>query len=556
MTLSCGSAIVVLTLAMTTNAAEEVFVQDGRPAAVMGSAMDDMRREDGALVLKGPFNALFAGLTLDKGDFRIEARLTLPELSGRGASLLLEGNYHTPRTPEEGRHLVRFWLDGPKGRMFVEAEHARMFQTKKKAIGASTECITPGRPFDLVAERRGAAFTLSVNGKRVFQTKAKADAKLGSFGFLPADGTIRLHVLRAGGNFHRPQVDHTDVWMIGHDGYNSYRIPSMCTTTKGALLAFVEARNPGRHHGNVDVVMKRSTDGGKTWSKQQLIWDPGDDVFFARDPSPVVDRETGDVLLILAANTPLDGTSGEPGPRRLFVMRSKDDGITWSKPHPLSLIGQRQGMTSLTGGPCHGIQLTRGKAKGRLVVPGYCRINDAHHACVVYSDDHGRTWNMGGMAAAGTPESTVVELVDGRVMLNMRRRPRRVAISTDGGKTFGETKRDSELPGPSCQATLRRYSWPEDAERGGKSRILFCNPAVLGSGENARRAMTVRLSYDEGRSWPIERLIYGGYTAYSSMAVLPDGRIAVLYEKDGYRRLSLAVFTLDWLTRGKDSIGR
>jgi sialidase-1 len=112
------------------------------------------------------------------------------------------------------------------------------------------------------------------------------------------------------------------------------------------------------------------------------------------------------------------------------------------------------------------------------------------------------------------------------------------------------------LPGPDCQATLCRYSWPDDAKRGGKSRILFCNPATQARGENGRRGMTVRLSYDEGKSWPIERLVYAGYSAYSAMTVLPHGRIAILYEKDGYRRLSFAAFTLDWLTRGKESLDK
>ena len=110
-------------------------------------------------------------------------------------------------------------------------------------------------------------------------------------------------------------------------------------------------------------------------------------------------------------------------------MRSTDDGRTWSEPRPLDLMTQGDDMALLTGGPCHGIQLARG--------------------------------------------------------------PRSVAISRDGGETFPSTKRDPELAGPGCQTTLCRYSWPEDAKRGGKSRILFCNPATRGGGEDARRGMTV-----------------------------------------------------------------
>lgn len=547
------AAIFLSGLSGSLNAREEqVFVENGHPVAVTGSALGDLRQEDGALVLTGAENALFADLTLDAGDFRIAAELALPKLSGTGASLLLEGNYHTPTSPPEGRHVVRIWLDGDDGQMFVEAQGTRMFRTKKKAIAKTADHLAAGRRCELVAERRGGRFMLFIDGKPVLQTQADAGDKVGSFGFLPGSGVIRLHDLRATGNFHQPHAEHVDVWVFGHDGYNTYRIPSMCTTTKGTVLAFAEARNPGKHHGNVDVVMKRSTDGGKTWSRQKLIWNPGGDVFFARDPSPVVDRKTGDVLLLMGANVPLSADLNKPGPRRLFLMRSSDDGLSWTKPRPLNLMTQRDDMTMLTGGPCHGIQLERSQYKGRLVVPCYCTVKGSVHGCVVYSDDNGATWNIGGIAAAGTPESTVVELSNGDVMLNVRRRPRRVAISQDAGETFPSTQPDPELPGPGCQATLRRYSWPDDPERGGKNRILFCNPATSGGGETGRHSMTVRLSYDDGDTWPVARLAYPGYSAYSSMTVLPDGRIAVLYEKDGYRRLSFATFTLDWLTEREE----
>lgn len=206
---------------------EQAFIENGQPLAVTGSATDDMRQVDEALVLSGADNALFADLTLDQGDFRIQARLALADLTGSGASLLLEGNYHTPKTPAQGRDVVRFWLDGDDGQMHVEAEHTRTFRTKRKAIAKTADYLAPSRPFKLVAERRGGMFTLSVDGKPVFQTEADARDKVGSFGFAPADGVIRLYELRASGNFHRSQVEHVDVWTIGHDGYNSYRIPSM-----------------------------------------------------------------------------------------------------------------------------------------------------------------------------------------------------------------------------------------------------------------------------------------------------------------------------------------
>jgi sialidase-1 len=147
-----------------------------------------------------------------------------------------------------------------------------------------------------------------------------------------------------------------------------------------------------------------------------------------------------------------------------------------------------------------------------------------------------------------TNESTVVELVDGHVMDNMRsyhgRHRRAIARSGDGGDTWSDVTLDETLIEPVCQANLLRFTFPD---KHGKSRILFSNPA-----STQRHMMTVRLSYDDGESWPVSKLVYAGSAAYSCMTVLPDMSIGLLYERDGYRKITFAQFDLAWLTAGED----
>jgi sialidase-1 len=180
---------------------------------------------------------------------------------------------------------------------------------------------------------------------------------------------------------------------------------------------------------------------------------------------------------------------------------------------------------------------------------------------VIYSDDHGRTWQLGGPVGPHTNECQVAELADGALLINARnhwgrygKQPdkagmRAVARSKDGGQTWSEPQLDKALIEPACQASLLRYTWPGP---NGKSRLLFANPAS----PNRRHRLTVRLSYDEGVTWPVSKLIYDGHSAYSCLSVLPDGRIGLLYERDDSKKITFLAFTLDWLTEGKDKLAR
>ncbi len=356
----------------------------------------------------------------------------------------------------------------------------------------------------------------------------------------------------------------TKLFIKGADGYHTYRIPSLIVTKKGTLLAFCEGRKGGRSDsGNIDMMLKRSEDGGATWSGQQIVWDDGANT--CGNPCPVVDRTTGTIWLLMTWNLGSDRESAiidlkSKDTRRVFVTSSTDDGKTWAKPKEITAAAKKPEWTWYATGPCTGIQLEKGPHKGRLLIP--CDHIEAstkkYYSHVIYSDDHGKTWKLGGSTPTDqVNECQVVELADGRLMLNMRnyfraKKNRAVSTSSDGGMTWSKIYRDAALPEPRCQASFIRYSLASD---GSKNRLLFSNPAHTDSRVN----MTVKLSYDEGRTWPVTKTLHAGPAAYSCLAVLGDGRIACLYEagqNSPYETITFERFSLRWLTDSKDNSGR
>jgi len=349
----------------------------------------------------------------------------------------------------------------------------------------------------------------------------------------------------------------TDVFEAGKDGYHTYRIPALTVTKKGTILAFCEGRkNSASDTGDIDLLLKRSTDGGRTWSKQQVVWDDGPNT--CGNPAPVVDAETGTVWLLLTWNPGgenegriEDGTAKDT--RRVFVTCSKDDGLTWAEPAEITKDVKRPWWRWYATGPGHAIQLE----SGRLLIP--CDHSD-HKAeghplrsHVIYSDDHGATWKLGGVLGEKTNECTAVETSDGAVYLNMRsyhgRHRRAYAWSRDGGETWSDVKLDDTLVEPVCQASVIRFT---DEKRHDRNRVLFSNPA-----DTNRRWMTVRMSYDECRTWTRGKVLHPGPAAYSDLCVLPDMTVCCLYErgvKNAYEKITFAVFGLDWLSDGEDRL--
>lgn len=328
------------------------------------------------------------------------------------------------------------------------------------------------------------------------------------------------------------------IFANGENGYSCFRIPAIVMTGSGTLLAFAEGRKHGcSDTGDIDLVLKRSLDDGKTWGPLQVVWNDGENT--CGNPAPVVDRQTGRIHLLTTWNLGSDhereiiqGTSEDT--RRIFVTSSDDDGETWRSMREITKKVKRKDWTWYATGPCSGIQLSGAVKRGRLVIP--CDHVEAGtktgYSHVIYSDNHGKTWKLGGISPlAQTNESTVAELSSGALMLNMRNhnraeRYRKVTISDDGGKSWGRSYQDTALAEPICQASLIRHTFPD-----GKSFLVFSNP----DSKTQRANMCIKLSPDDGRSWPIARVIHEGPAAYSGLVSFANGDIGILYE-GGYKK--------------------
>jgi hypothetical protein len=322
------------------------------------------------------------------------------------------------------------------------------------------------------------------------------------------------------------------IFKSGEEGYQCFRIPAIISASDGSLLAFAEGRklNCG-DAGNIDLVLKKSADGGKTWGPLQVVWDDGSNT--CGNPAPVLDSKSGHVVLLSTWNL---GEDHEPqiidqkskDTRRIFVLRSEDDGMNWSKPQELTKDVKLPEWTWYATGPCNGIQIQAGKYKNRLVIPAdhIEAVTKKYYSHVIYSDDGGLNWKLGGTTPTDqVNECTVAELPGGKLLLNMRNyngiRIRQTATSMDGGNTWSALKGDSMLIEPVCQASM---IW--SVAKGRKPVLAFSNPASARS----RTAMTVKLSYDEGKSWTKKLLLHSGPAAYSNLITLPNGNLACLYE--------------------------
>ena len=330
-----------------------------------------------------------------------------------------------------------------------------------------------------------------------------------------------------------------DIFVKGQQGYHTYRIPALAKTVKGTILAFCEGRKEsGSDTGDINLILRRSIDDGKTWSPIITVWDDGYNT--CGNPSPVVDPVTGRIHLLMTWNLGTDGKSAgdfnngkTKDTRRVFYTYSDDDGVTWKEPEEITSQAKGEGYGWYATGPCHAIILTKGKYAGRIVVPCDCnKIGGAGFSHVIYSDDNGENWKIGGMISGGN-ESTVAELEDGRILISCRCSggKRMLAWSEDGGETFGESVKMASLPDPKCQASLLNTVYE------GQYVLLHSNCADASS----RIKMTVKASTDGGGTWNAGHIVWDGMTAYSDIVMINENIIGILYENgssSSYERIS------------------
>jgi sialidase-1 len=336
-----------------------------------------------------------------------------------------------------------------------------------------------------------------------------------------------------------PSLDQIDLFQSGTDNYHTYRIPALLVTKPGTVLALAEGRKNGTgDDGDIDIVLKRSADGGHTWSDMQVIADGREHTM--GNPCPVVDERSGTIWLSLCRDN-----------KQVFFMKSRDDGRTWSEPVAAANDVMIPAWEWIGTGPGHGIQLTT----GRLVIPcwagkGASFCGDVQASLVIYSDDGGTTWQRGATLDHDvSDECQVVERLDGSLYMNMRsrqdKRQRAYALSSNGGRTWSRVQFDARLPEPSCQGSIIRFSREPQSDR---NRILLACPA----NPAARDQMTIRMSYDECESWPVSKVLHSGSSAYSDLGVSADGQVLCFYEADDSRSMTLARFNIQWLTPFRD----
>jgi sialidase-1 len=349
-------------------------------------------------------------------------------------------------------------------------------------------------------------------------------------------------------------LTHTDVFRAGEDGYHTYRIPAIVTASDGSLVAFAEGRkenmgDPG--NGDIDLVTKRSIDNGATWSKMQIVDDPGEK-WGASNPTPVLDRSNGRLWIAYNRWEPgKDTPNSRVGTtdNQAWLRYSDDNGQTWSAPRDITRVARDfDNWRAMFFGPGGAVQ-TR---TGRLILPAAsctdtCAVYAASgtfrgpmhfmRAYVLYSDDHGATWKRGAQVLAMTDENQLIDLADGTVLMDARQgggSARWMILSRDGGQSWS-TPRAGETVTPVATAIERFTSVKEGADR---DRILWTGPQG-----DARRRLVVRVSYDEGQTFTNEHLLYGGLAAYSDLSILKDGTVGVLWERGVSGQCQFITFT-------------
>lgn len=341
-------------------------------------------------------------------------------------------------------------------------------------------------------------------------------------------------------------LENKDLFVSGTHNTHTFRIPAIITAMNGDLIAACDARRNSAGdliwERDIDIVIRRSTDNGKTWGPMETVIDYGGKKVGkpASDPSLILDRATGEIFCFYNF---MDQVKA-PKEFRLHVQSSKDNGKTWSKPRDITdditKPGWKMDFKFITSG--RGIQRRNGELLHTLV-----NLKRGMH--LFGSADHGKTWKLIDTPLRPADESKVIELADGSLMVNVRingKGFRGVHRSKDNGRTWSfEIDRSQVDPG--CNGAILRYTSKKDGYR--KDRLLL----VHANSPRGRKNLVCKISYDEGKTWSKGKVLDPGPAAYSDITICKDGSIGVLYEP-GYKAIRFVRFTLEDLTGGKDKL--
>jgi sialidase-1 len=360
---------------------------------------------------------------------------------------------------------------------------------------------------------------------------------------------LALRIAAAAASGAEPLLRHTDVFVSGQDGYNTYRIPAVETAADGSLVAFAEGRkynaaDPGFGKQDIDLVYKRSTNNGVTWSPMVVLEDPGE-FWSAANPATLLDRTNGKLWVFYIRSKPERSTeTARPGTDDMQTLArwSANNGRAWSEPIDLTSVARDMNDKSWRAsvpGPGGAIQ-TR---KGRLIVPMW-KMPFADF--VIFSDDHGVTWQRGQCVPGtqGGDECQVVELNDGRILIDMRQEKgptRWLAESGDGGNSWGEPRPGVTVSPVTC--AIERFTALAATED--RTCLLWTGPKGP-----QRKRLVMRASYDERKTFTNERLISDDHAAYSELTILRDGTVGILWERGverGYQFVTFTRLNREWL---------
>ncbi|MEO8376977.1 MAG: sialidase family protein [Candidatus Sumerlaeota bacterium] len=516
---------------MTTN-----LVTNGGAVFANATVTGTWTSSGGVLSATGTNAYVAANSGVGTGDFTITAVLHITSATPTQAALVIDG-------------VADFGLTATSAKKIYV--RGFFFGDMTQELNLLSDFAAPGDDVTVVCKRTGDTVQCFINGTVIWEMPYEADREFGKIAIRAGstqlgikqfsfDGAttsltgwvspyVRPHPLRAGS---------VDVYTGGSGGYNTYRIPALACSNAGTLLAICEGRKASASDsGDIDLLVKRSTDGGATWGPAILAYEEGGTATITiGNPCPVVDKSTGTIWLMFCRNT-----------ARAFIGKSTDDGLTWAPRVEITSTVAGAGFgTSIHSGPGHGFQ----HGSGRLMFPSYHNFTSGGSTSyMIYSDDHGATFAYGGDVGLSSGEPAASLLSDGKVLMNSRA-PRRVwqrivGTSDNIGGSWMNVAQNATLVEPTCQGSmLSGFAAPET------KTVLFANP-----NSTRRERMRVKLSNDDGATWTDTLSIYEGSAAYSDIVQVAGDHFGVLFERNGYANLTFSPFSLaDFPTRQTSGI--